>query len=91
MPPRPDQAPTAAARSEPWKDDAMIARLPGVSRAPPTPCRARAATSISTLVASPQSNDATANHTTPMTNTRRRPNRSPREPPSRINEASVSV
>ena len=42
-PPNPDQAPTAAARSGPWNDAEISARLPGVSSAPPTPCNARAA------------------------------------------------
>jgi hypothetical protein len=41
--------------------------------------------------ASPHSSDAVANHTTPMMNTRRRPNRSPSEPPSRISAASAKV
>ena len=91
MPARPDQAPIARIRSCGRNDDCRIARLPGVSRAPPIPWTARAATSVSMFGAMPQASDATANHTTPMTKTRRRPNRSPSEPPSRINEASVSV
>ena len=35
MPPSPDHAPIATARSSLWNDAAMIARLPGVSSAPP--------------------------------------------------------
>ena len=50
-----------------------MARLPGVSSAPPTPCRARAAISTSAFGATPHSSDASANHTVPMTNTLRRP------------------
>ena len=44
-PPSPDHAPTAGARSRARKLACRIARLPGVSSAPPTPCRTRAATS----------------------------------------------
>ena len=91
MPPSPDHAPMARARSSGRNELCRIARLPGVSSAPPMPCKARAATSVSMLGAIPHSSDATANQVTPMTKTRRRPNRSPRDPPSRINEASVSV
>ena len=40
--------------------------------------------------ASPHTSEATANQTTPITNTRRRPSRSPSAPPSRIRLASVS-
>ena len=54
------------------------------------PWSARAATSVATFGARPQSADAIANQAVPMMNTRRRPNRSPSEPPSRINDASVS-
>ncbi|AXE87553.1 hypothetical protein C1703_21365 [Streptomyces sp. Go-475] len=39
----------------------------------------------------PHSSEATANHTTPTTNTFRRPNRSPSAPPSRISPASVTM
>src|SRR3954453_19778685 len=39
----------------------------------------------------PQINEARANHTTPIRKTRRRPYRSPSEPPSRMSAASVSV
>jgi hypothetical protein len=72
-PPSPDQAPIAGPRSEGRKLASMIARLPGVSRAPPTPWRARAAISASALGARPHSSDAAANQTTPMTKIRRRP------------------
>ena len=72
-PPSPDHAPIARARSCGANVAWIIARLPGVSSAPPTPCRARAAMSSGAVGASPQSSEATANHTTPMTNTRRRP------------------
>ena len=90
-PPSPDQAPIARARSVETNDAWIIARLPGVSSAPPTPCSAREATRTSALGASPQASEAAANHTTPTTNTRRRPNRSPSTPPTRMNAASVSA
>ena len=72
-PPSPDQAPIAAPRSSSAKDACKIARLPGVSSAPPTPCRARAAMSTATFGASPHSSDAIANHTVPILNIFRRP------------------
>ena len=72
-PPRPDHAPMAAIRSSSAKEACRMARLPGVSSAPPTPCKARAAISTPTFGAIPHSSDATANHTVPMTNTFRRP------------------
>lgn len=40
--------------------------------------------------AAPHSNDATANHTVPITKIFLRPKRSPNAPPSRINDASAS-
>ena len=72
-PPRPDHAPMAAIRSSSANDACRMARLPGTSSAPPTPCRARAAISTPTFGATPHSSDAAANHTVPMTNTFRRP------------------
>ena len=73
IPPSPDQAPMAGPRSSFRNDASMSASDPGVSSAPPTPCSARAAISISTLGATAHSSEATANHATPITNTRRRP------------------
>ena len=87
---KPDHAPTARERSSRWKLAWRIARLPGVSSAAPTPCRTRAATSTSMLGAAPHSSEAAANHTVPITKTRRRPYRSPSAPPRRISEASAS-
>ena len=90
MPPSPDQAPIAGARSSWTKAPWIIARLPGVSSAPPTPCSTRAAISTSGFGASPHSSEASANQIVPITKIRRRPNRSPSEPPSRIRLASES-
>ena len=72
-PPSPDHAPMAAERSSSANEACRMARLPGVSSAPPTPCRARAAISTAASGASPHSSDATANHTMPIWNTFRRP------------------
>ena len=68
-----DHSPMRRARSAGRNEDWISARLPGVSSAPPTPCSARAATSCPAFWASPQSSEAAANQTTPMTKTRRRP------------------
>src|SRR6516164_4541316 len=64
-PPKPDHAPIAAERSSWAKDACNMDRLPGVSSAPPTPCRARAAISTPAVGASPHSSEATANQTMP--------------------------
>ena len=90
-PPSPDQAPIARDRSSGENDAWMIARLPGVSSAPPTPCRARAAISVAALGATPQASEATANQIAPIMKMRRRPSRSPSVPPRRSNPARVSV
>lgn len=73
MPPNPDHRPTARPRSSRWKEAWMSASEPGVRSAPPTPCNARAAISTPAFGASPHSSEAAANHTTPTTNTLRRP------------------
>ncbi len=86
----PDHAPTARERSSCRKLACRIAKLPGVSSAAPTPWSTRAPMSTSTLGAAPHNSEAAANHTVPITNTRRRPYRSPSAPPRRINEASAS-
>lgn len=87
----PDQAPIALPRSSDRKDASRMARLPGVSSAAPTPCKARAAIRTPEFGARPQSADATANQTTPITKSRRRPYRSPSAPPTSSRLASVRV
>ena len=52
------------------------------------PWSTRAAISTSAVGAIPQSREAAANQIVPITKIRRRPKRSPSEPPSRIREAS---
>ena len=76
-----DQVPIALPRRPGSKQLVMIARLPGTSSAPPTPCRIRAASSMSSDVARPHHKEASANTAVPIANTRRRPNRSPKAPP----------
>ena len=68
----------------------MMARLPGVNSAPPTPWTTRATTSSPALGAKPQAAEATANQAMPMEKMRRRPKRSPSEPPRSRKAASVS-
>ncbi len=65
-----------------------MASDPGVSSAPPTPCNARPAISRPASGAIAHRSEATANHTTPMTNTRLRPYRSPSAPPTSNSPAS---
>ena len=86
----PDHRPTARARSSGTKHAEMIARLPGTSSAPPIPCSARAAISTSVFGAAPQMTEAAVKEARPNTNTRRRPNRSPSEPPRMISAPRVS-
>ena len=62
-----------------------------MSRAAPTPWSARAAISASIEGARAHSPEATANQTTPDTKSRRRPKRSPSDPPSSSRPARVSA
>ena len=87
----PDHSPMAPPRSPAGNAALIIAKLPGVRSAPPTPCTARAAMSCPTLGASPHHTEAAVKTTTPTKNTRLRPKRSPSEPPVRISAAKKSV
>lgn len=69
----------------------MIASVLGISRAPNTPCTVRSAMTPATLPIRPMPTDASAKPTTPMKNTRRRPNRSPSLPPKISRAASASM
>ena len=64
-PPSPDQAPIARARSAGRKLASMIARLPGVSSAPPIPWISRATIRNSTLGATAQSSEASGEEPDP--------------------------
>ena len=59
------------------------ARLVVVSTAPPTPCKARPPISIPPVDATAHRSEAAANRTTPTTNVRRSPRRSPTAPLTR--------
>ena len=61
----PDHAPTARLRSSRWKLDSMIARLPGVRRAPPTPWRRRATMRSGASGAAAHRTDAAVNTPAP--------------------------
>ena len=63
----------ARARSSGRNDACRMARLAGVSSAPPTPWTTRAPMSSPALGARPQQADATANQTTPTEKMRLRP------------------
>ena len=80
----------ARERSSARKEASMMARLAGVSSAPPTPWKTRAAISAEAEGANPQAIEASMNQTTPIRKIRRRPNRSPNEPPRRRKAARVS-
>jgi hypothetical protein len=87
---KPDQVPMARPLSSSENAALIIARLPGTSRAAPTPCTARAATSWNMLCASPQPAEAIAKSSIPVEKTRFLPHRSPREPPTRISAEIIS-
>ena len=63
----------ARARSSGRNDACRMARLPGVSSAPPMPWTTRAAMSSPAFGAMPQMAEATANQTIPMEKMRLRP------------------
>ena len=86
----PDQAPMARARSSGRNVASRMARLPGVSSAPPTPCTTRARTRNTAVGATAHSSEPTANTTMPSWKMRLRPNRSPSDPPSRISDETAS-
>ena len=68
----------------------MIARLPGIISAPPTPCTMRAPIRTSVVGANPQASDPSKTATIPAINTRLRPSLSPSDPPTTISAASIS-
>ena len=80
--------PIAAPRSLGAKVATMTASALGVSSAPNTPWSARAPTRTSIVGASAHSSEVTPKPPTPIENTRRSPNTSPRRPPTRISEPS---
>ena len=83
--------PTARPRASPSKVAARIASEPGTSSAPAIPCSALAPIRVSSLGAMAQSTEQIANPTRPITNIRRRPKRSPSEPPTSSSETRASM
>ena len=81
--------PMAAPRSSGANAVTITARALGVRSAPNPPCRARQATNTSMLGAIAQRSETMPNPATPMENTRRSPNTSPSEPPTRISDPSA--
>ena len=90
-PPMPPHAPSASPRFAGGTAAERIVRVRGVTIAPPSPCTARAAISVSTLGASAAAADATVKMPSPITKSRRRPKRSPSAAPVRSSTAKVSV
>ena len=89
----PDHAvhdPTAEPRCSGGKAVTMTASALGASSAPNTPCSTRPATSTSMPGASAQIVEDRPKPMSPSENTRRSPNTSPSDPPTRISAASAS-
>jgi hypothetical protein len=84
------QVPIAGPRSRSGNVLTITASELGVSSAPATPCSARNATNSPIVGASAHSSDVTPKPPAPSANIRRSPKMSPRDPPSRISEPSVS-
>jgi hypothetical protein len=84
------QVPIAGPRSRSGKVATITASELGVRSAPAIPWSARNAISSPIEGASAHSKEAAPRPPTPTANTRRSPNMSPTDPPSRINEPSVS-
>jgi hypothetical protein len=91
MPVQAVQVPTALPRASPSKVAATIASEPGTSSAPAIPCRARAPTKNSSEGATAQSAEVAPKAIRPATNIRRRPNWSPRLPPTSSSATIVSM
>ena len=86
-----DQVPMARPRVDFGNAALSSARLFGTSSAPPNPCTARATMRSVPFLAMPAPADASARIASPITNSRRRPKRSPSDPAARVRAASSSV
>ena len=86
-PPTPEIAPQiASATFRSWPSRKVVTTIEsaaGARSAPPSPCSARVAISSPSDDASPDSSEANVNSPTPAMNTRLRPSRSARRPPSK--------
>src|SRR5215472_10298619 len=87
----PDQVPKARPRCSSLKEALIMARLPGTSRAAPMPCTARATMRDSTVGESPHQMEDRVKTAMPRAKMRRRPYRSPRDPPTRMSEERKSA
>ncbi len=87
----PPQMPSAAPRRSGGKASLTSVSVSGVTIAAPTPCRARAATRVSTEGASAAKALAVVKIETPIRNIRLRPNRSPSAAPVSRRTANDSV
>ena len=86
------QAASAWVRSAPSGN--VVVRIEseaGVISAAPNPCTARKVSSIPRLPDRPHSSDASVNSATPVTNSRRRPNRSLARPPRSRKPPNISA
>lgn len=91
-PPIAAHSPSARLRSGPSVNAMVrIESIAGATIAPPSPCTARARTSIVALCASPPTSEARPKTPGPTMNTVRRPIRSAARPPSSRKPANVSV
>ena len=89
MPVQAVQAPMAAPRSSPLKVAVIVASAAGGEDGPGDPCSARAAIRVSPLQARAHTREVAPKAISPPVSTRRLPNRSASEPPSRISEPRV--
>jgi hypothetical protein len=89
IPETPAQMPSAFARSFTGKVTVKIESVPGIRRAPPTPCNARNAISWVGFCETPQRNENTVKTPTPARNIFFRPYRSPMMPPVSNSDANA--
>jgi hypothetical protein len=87
----PPQAPRARPRFSAGNAALRIVSVSGVTIAPPIPCAARATISASADGASAAAAEASVKMPSPITNSRRRPKRSPSAAPVSRSTANVSV
>ncbi len=87
----PPQAPSASPRRSAGTASVRSVSVSGVTIAPPTPCRARAAISAPIDGASAAAADPSVKMPIPIRNSRLRPNRSPSAAPISSSTAKVRV
>ena len=87
----PPQSPSARPRRSFGTPAERIVSVSGITIAPPTPCTARATSSIVADVDSAAAAEASVKMPSPIENISRRPSRSPSAAPVRSSTAKVSV